>query len=158
MRDGLWAQFESQIHDLNDEIALLRRENTSREREMRMRTWEKYVGSRTVFSPGGSGVRSPGAWSAVADGKGTPAHSLQTFELEVKCNVIPEPSISRDEYRAWAAEKREILARANAEKERLLAENKRLRASLDPTVCSMPCFVALPKYLTIRHWPSVFGG
>ncbi len=42
--------------------------------------------------------------------------------------------ISRAEWREWARQKREMMQRFNSEKEALVADNKRLRASMDPLV------------------------
>lgn len=42
--------------------------------------------------------------------------------------------ISRAEWREWARQKREMMQRFNSEKEALVADNKRLRASMDPSV------------------------
>ena len=42
--------------------------------------------------------------------------------------------ISRTEWREWARQKREMMQRFNSEKEALIADNKRLRASQDPSV------------------------
>jgi hypothetical protein len=45
--------------------------------------------------------------------------------------------ISRAEWREWARQKREMMQRFNSEKEALVADNKRLRASMDPSVRSV---------------------
>jgi hypothetical protein len=52
-------------------------------------------------------------------------------------------TVSRAEWREWAKKKREMLQKFNSEREALIAENKRLRAALDPTVRCSVCFLFL---------------
>lgn len=54
-------------------------------------------------------------------------------------DIDNDGQLSRREYRAWARQKAEILAKANDDRAQLLRENKRLRAALSPKVSSA-CF------------------
>jgi hypothetical protein len=50
------------------------------------------------------------------------------------------------EWREWARQKRELMQRFNSEKEALIADNKRLRSSMDPSV---------PRVSFLRSWRHV---
>ncbi len=68
------------------------------------------------------------------------AHICVYFHMQGTCcprcvlNGCFSGKISRAEWREWARQKREMMQKFNSEKEALVADNKRLRAALDPTV------------------------
>jgi hypothetical protein len=81
----------------------------------RKATWERLVEGNPHAGVGGEGtpvVAPSPSGSAVSSASGVPLHAT-------------------NDWRAWAAEKRELLARANADRALLSEENRRLRAALD---------------------------
>jgi hypothetical protein len=59
------------------------------------------------------------------------------WEAHVKGQAEGGAMLTRDEWRAWAAEKRSILARANADRAALAEENRRLREAQNPQAAAL---------------------
>lgn len=85
----------------------------ARERERRARAWDTAIG----LPP--SAMAAGGSYAATQAGGSSTLTSAQAAAASA-------------EHRAWAEEKRALLARFNEERAALLGESKRLRAALDP--------------------------
>lgn len=90
--------------------------------------WERYVDGSSG-SPDADGALDASAASAA--GLGVTMRDLYGHGGRRASTATTVAAMQNGDWRQWAAEKREILARGNAAKAALIEENKRLRSALD---------------------------
>jgi len=110
-------QANQQIITLQQDIEKLKAEFA--EKGKRKSAWERYVDGAEASGIGSSDA----ALNAITSG--TPSSDRRSSTASAVANL------QQGDWRTWAAEKREILARANADRAALIEENKRLRSALD---------------------------
>lgn len=117
-------EYENKLEKLTNEITALQTEIDRLKAEMaekgkRRTAWERYVDGAEASGIGSSDA----ALNAITNS--TPGSDRRSNTASVVA------SLQQGDWRMWAAEKREILARANADRAALIEENKRIRTALD---------------------------
>lgn len=93
----------------------------------RKSAWEKYV--ENAYDASGEGGAASSILGAV-DLSASAGSGQAGGEPARRASSALASAMAAGDWRAWAGEKRDILARANADRAALIEENKRLRASL----------------------------
>lgn len=107
------ARLESRVAEVAAELA-------AKEKELQSQTFDKFVAASGRRGESRAGSPGTGAGAVAADAEFSAADTNK------------DGTLSREEYRAWARQKAAILAKANADRAKLLRENQRLRAMLGP--------------------------
>lgn len=112
-------QLHALLTEATKEVEVLRGQVVSQEDTQRKNVWDRFVDGGEASILG-----SP----SKARQAGSPLQHSSSGALGV---AVAAATASFGDWRTWAAEKREILSRSNADRASLIEENKRLRASLD---------------------------